>query len=329
MGLYLAVHLTTKVKLVERAEALDSAEATLHNAGFKISRRCTSRTSCFDFAARKEEKFIFVKVLLDIRGVSRSDAVELKTVSRCLNCSSLIISDMSGEETLSDDTIYSRYGVYVATSKTLEDVVRGTYPLIEATPGGYFVRIDGNKIRESRHEIGLSIGKLAGMAGISRRALYGYEQEMTRASVSAAYHLAEILGVPIVRAIDVFKVDLRSLREDDNAHNPSMNIGNRFLRFVLDKLSQFGLNVSAMNRSPFDFAAFCPRTELKIIGGVFKEEEESMEERVEEIASLGEVMEVKPLLLGNEKVAKPQNTTFLSFDELAKITDRKKLEALL
>jgi putative transcriptional regulator len=328
MGLYLAVHLKTKVKLVERAEALDSAEATLRNAGYTISRRCTSRASCFDFASRKEEKLVFIKVLLDIGAVSRGNAVELKNVSRCLNCSSLIISDMNGDETLSDDTIYSRYGIYVVTSKTLEDVVRGTYPLIEATPGGYFVRIDGNKIRESRHEIGLSIGKLAGMAGISRRALYGYEQEMTRASVSAAYHLAEILGAPIVKTIDIFKTDLRSLKEEGNPHNPSKNIGNRFLRFVLDKFSQFGLNVSAMSRSPFDFVAFCPRTELKIIGGIFKEEE-SIEERVEEITSLGKVMNVKPLLLGNEKVTKPQNTTFLSFDELTKITDRKKLEALL
>ena len=314
---------------MERAEALDFAKAALHNAGFDVSRMCTSRTSCFDFAARKEETLVFIKVIHNIRDVSRSDAVELKTVAKCLNCSSLIISDVNGEETLSNDTIYSRYSAHVVTSKTLEDIAQGTYPLIEATPGGYYVRTDGSKIRERRHELGLSIGKLATMVGISRRALYGYEREMTRASVSAAYQLAEILGVPLVKSINILEVNPDSPKKDNLPNNPDSNVRNRFLRFVLNKFSKFGLNVFVTNRSPFDFAAFCPHTELKLIVGILKEDEEGTDDRMEEIASLSKVIEIKPILFGNENVSNPLGIAFFSFDELEKIPDRQKLEILL
>jgi putative transcriptional regulator len=314
---------------VERAEALDSAEATLHNAGFNVSRRCTARTSCFDFAARKEENLVFLKVLLNIKDVSQSDAVGLKTIARCLNCSSLIISDMNGDETLSDDTIYSRYGVYVVTSKTLDDVVRGTYPLIEATPGGYFVRLDGNEIKERRHELGLSIGKLAGMVGISRRALYGYERELTRASISAAYKMVEILGVPLVKTINIFKTDLDNPKEDCSPQHSIKNARNPLYFLVLNKLSQLEFRVAHMRRAPFDFAARCPRTELKIIGGILKKKEQGIDKRVEEIISLSKVMEAKTVLIGNEQAAKLKNVAFFSFDNLAKISDRQELAALL
>jgi len=191
------------------------------------------------------------------------------------------------------------------------------------------VRTDGNKIRERRHELGLSIGKLATMVGISRRALYGYEREMTRASVSAAYQLAEILGVPLVKSINILEVNLDSPKKDNLPNNPDSNVRNRFLRFVLNKFSKFGLNVFVTNRSPFDFAALCPHTELKLIVGILKEDEEGTDDRMEEIASLSKVIEIKPILFGNENVSNPLGIAFFSFDELEKIPDRQKLEILL
>lgn len=319
------------MKPVERAGALDFAKAALRNAGFNVSRTCTSRESCFDFAARKEETLVFVKVTRNIRDVSRSDAVELKTVADCFSCSSLIVSDVNGEESLSSDTIYSRYGTHVVTSKTLEDMVHGTHPLIEATPGGYYVRTDGSKIRERRHELELSIGKLASMVGVSRRALYGYEKDMTRVSVTAAYQLAETLGVPIVKSINVLENNIDNNgapKINDHPNNKSHNVGNHFLRHVLEKLGKFGWDVYATNRSPFDFAAFRPRARLRLIGGVVEEREEGATDRVEEIASLGKVIKAKPVLLGRE-VAGNRGVTFLSIDDLEKMPHSQKLETLL
>ncbi|MCW4020262.1 MAG: helix-turn-helix domain-containing protein [Candidatus Bathyarchaeota archaeon] len=315
--------------MVERAEALDIAEATLDQAGYRVSLRCVARTSCFDFAARKGLKLVFIKVFPDIRDVSREDAAGLKTLSGCFSGASLFISDTKEEKPLRNDTVYSRYGVHVVTSKTFDDVVRGAFPLIEATPGGYCVSMDGSRIRERRNELGLSTGKLAGMIGVSRGALYGYERDKNRVSVFTAYRMEEILGLPLVTTIDVFEALPKNLKAGNPSFGGHGKIRNRFLRFILSKLSQFDLEVSRIVRAPFDFAVLCPHVNLKIIGGVFKKREKRVKERIEEIVNLSGIVEARPLLVGQEKVATPDDVAFLHGDELAKIRNRKELAELL
>jgi len=315
---------------VKRSEALRNAEAALHQAGFQVSRRCAARDSCFDFAARKEERLIFVKAFSDIREVSRCDASDIRMVSKCFSSFSLFVSDEREGEILRDDTVYSRYGVYIVTSRTLEDIVlRGALPLVKAIPGGYSVKIDGGKIRARRHELGLSIGKLAEMVGVSRRSLYGYERNMARASVSAAYRLEEVLGVPLVKTIDIFDASPMTSAVGSSSPSGCGNIRNRFLRSVLSKLAKFELNVSAVSRAPFDFAADCPHAEFKIVGGVFGKKERRVGERVEEIISLSGIVEAKPLLVGKQGMTTSGDAAFLSYDELNRIANRKELTALL
>ncbi|MEM3041338.1 MAG: helix-turn-helix domain-containing protein [Nitrososphaerota archaeon] len=311
-------------------EVVDAAEATLTRAGFQVSRRCVSRASCFDFAARKDKRLIFVKAFPDIRVVSLDDALEIRKLSRCFLCAALFISDRNRDEILKDDTVYSRYGVYVITSKTLEDIfVRRMLPLVEATPGGYYVRINGKKIREKRHELGFSIGKLAEMVGISRRTLYGYETGMTRASVSSAYHLEKVLGVPLVETIDVFNESSKRSRIGHSFQEDWNRIKNLLLRSVIGKLAQFNLKVSPVHRAPFDFAAHCSQVDLKIVGGVFNRRERHLKDRIEEILSLSRVVGAEPLLIGDEEIADEGNPPLINHEKLAKIRNMEDLVALL
>lgn len=315
---------------MERAGALQDAEAALHQAGFQVSRRCTSRASCFDFAARDEERLVFAKVLRNIREVSRGAAAAIKRISRCFLCASIFISDRNNEDSLRDDTVYSRYGVHVVTLKTFKDIVyRGHFPLVKASRGGYSVGMDGGKIGERRHELGLSIGKLAELVGISRRTLYGYERDMTRASVSSAYQLERILGVPLVQTVDILEPVSVNPGADDPPPSESPSVRNRLLRSVLSKLTQFDLEVLPMSKAPFDFAADCPREGLKIVGGVFKRKERLLRERISEILSFCRIVEARPLFLCEEGMAAPQNVALLNCDELAKMRDRDELAAFL
>ncbi len=316
---------------MRRAEALETADATLVQAGFKTSQRCIVRRSCFDFAARKEGQLLFLKVLSDLRGVSKIDAAGIRMISRCFSGASIIICDRHNDKMLRDDTIYSRHGVYVITSKTLEDIVlRGMRPLVEASPGGYYVRINREKVKERRYELGLSIRELAEMIGVSRRTLYGYERGMTRASVSSAYRLERTLEIPIVEAIDPLKPqpDDRDAGSSPH-HNPRIarvKVRNRLLRAVLEKLTKFKFNVSPTIRTSFDFAAYCPHAGMNIIGGVFHKCERSPGRRVEEIISLSEVVEARPLLIGDGGTFSSEDgVTLLRHDELARIRGPEEL----
>ena len=330
MGLYGAASFSIKVEPVGGAEALRGAEAALHQAGFQVSRRCISRASCFDFAARDEERLIFAKVLRDIREVSRGAAAAMKSLASCFSCASVFISDRSSEDSLRDDTVYSRYGVNVVTLKTFSDIVsRGHSPLVKASRGGYSVAMDGGKIRERRHELGLSIGKLAGMVGISRRTLYGYERDMTRASVSSAYQLEKILGATLVRTLDILGPPSTSPSAEGSVLGDCVGVRNRLLQSILGKLTQFGLEVLPMSKAPFDFTAECPREGLRIVGGLFRRKERLLKDRVKEVLSVSRIVGASPLLLGEGNSSALQDVAFLNCDDLVRMRNREELTALL
>src|SRR5512136_1591845 len=147
---------------MSREGTLNTAEHVLKSAGFKISKRCISRPSCFCVVARRLEDLALINVPSDLGKISLKDALQMQAISSLFSATPLFVGNMARERTLEDDTVYSRYDVYAVTLKTLDDIVnRRMLPLVEAGPGGYYVRLDGESIRQRRMKLGLSVGKLA------------------------------------------------------------------------------------------------------------------------------------------------------------------------
>ncbi len=302
---------------MNREEMLNATESLLKNAGFKISRRCSSRPSCFCMIARKRSNLVLIKVLSDLGKITLRDALELSTISSLLRATPLFIAGNSRDRPLEDDTIYSRYDICALTLGTLEDVVSGGMsPLVEAGPGGYYVRLDGELIRSQRTKLGLSSGKVAEQLGISKRTLYGYENGMAKASVSAAYNLEWMLGVPLVKSIDVFK----PVPIDGGffAAAKRFIIRNRFLQTVLKQLILSDFKVAATTRAPFDFIAQPPTGSINIIGGVTEPGEININLRAEEIITISDVAEAKPVFITDGKLAPNNNIPLIHSWELEK-----------
>jgi putative transcriptional regulator len=305
---------------MKRAEILDATEAILEKAGFQLSRRCKSRPSCFDFVAQKEKKIAFIKVYANIGNVFAKDASELQTISKCFSATPLIIGEKTRRKLLEEDTVYSRYNIYAITTKTLEDIVlRGMHPLVEAGPGGYYIKLDGNLIRKRRQELGLSVGKMAEMMGISRRTLYGYEKGMAKASVSAAYKLEWVLGVPVVQFIDVFQP--ASYGEGFFATARRIIVKHHFLQTVLRKFAQFDFRATHTDRAPFDFIAQCSGKGLKVIGGVADKKERNVDQRTEEIISVGKVINAQPVFITDGKKIPNNSIPLIHHEDLIKMHD--------
>ena len=303
---------------MKRAEILDNTESILEKAGFQLSQRCTSRPSCFDFATQKDEKPAFIKVYANIGNVFAKDASELQTISECFSATSLIIGEKTRRKPLEDDTVYSRYNIYALTTKTLEDIVlRGMHPLVEAGPGGYYIKLDGDLIRKKRQELGLSVGKMAEMMGISRRTLYGYERGMAKASVSAAYKLEWVLGIPVVQFIDVFQ----STPQGTGFLAATKRIIVKYpcLQTVLKKFAQFNFRAAHTDRAPFDFIAQCSGESLKIIGGVADKKERNVEQRTEEIISVGKVINAQPVFITDGEKIPNNNIPLIHHGDLIKM----------
>jgi putative transcriptional regulator len=271
----------------------------LKDAGFEVSQICCSRTSCFDFAAKKQDTTLLLKIASEIDTFSVSDLHELKVIASRIPAAALVVSQLSHGKPLADDTVYKRNNVYVVNEKTIKNVANQTgNPLIHASPGGYTVEVDCNLVESRRKELGLSVGQLASMIGVSRRTLYGYERGMARASVSSAYKLAETLGVPIARPINILektkKQPLYSLPK--SKHDLMTKL---LLRQVFKKFSS--CDISPVHKAPFDFIMSVPKENYLIIGGVASADEPDLENRVDELLSICRVVYAYPVLITENK----------------------------
>ncbi|UCB61121.1 MAG: helix-turn-helix domain-containing protein [Candidatus Bathyarchaeota archaeon] len=313
---------------MDRAEILDNAESLFEKAGFYLSKRCCARPSCFDFVARNENQRAFVKVHPTIGNAYKKDARGLATLARLFSGSALFICEKTRSKPLEDDTVYSRYGVGAVTLVTLEDsLLNGIGSLIEAGPGGYYVRLDGEAIRKKRLEKGLSIGKMADIMGVSRRTLYGYEQQMAKASVLTAYKLEWVLGEPVVKPIDIFQYP----EQIGGFFAAAKRIfsENRFLQFVTRKLLQCNFAVFQIKRAPFDFVAKTPEIDIDLLGAVVHGKERNFMVRTEEIVSVSKTVEAQPIFVTDDQKASATNVPLFQKKDLEKIKCPEDLMAKL
>jgi putative transcriptional regulator len=313
---------------MDRAEMLNTAETILSKAGFHISEKCVARPSCFDFVARRVEQLAFLKVLVNIGSISEGEASELQRISRCFSATPLFVGDQTRNKPLEDDTIYIRYNIYAITPKTFGNVVfLQMHPLVVAGPGGYYVNLDGDAIRKKRQEFGLSVGKLAELMGVCRRTIYGYERGMAKASVSAAYNLEWILGVPVARHIDPLQAIVHE--KGFFAKAKHMIVGNRLLQAVVGKLSRFNFKVAQTKWAPFDFVAQFPKENVNIVGGVAFENEKSIDQRAREILSVSEVAKAQPVFVTDGKQVPSNEIPLIRSEDLMKIKCPEDLMARL
>ncbi len=295
-------------------------DTVLKEAGFAVSLECRTRRSCFDFAARKDGKDVFLKTQPDLGSFSLKDSRELKGISEFFAASSLLIGERTRERPLEDDTVYSRYAIPTITLRTLENVLlQKTHPLIQANPGGYYVEIDGEAIKRRRQELGLSAGEAAKLIGISRRTIYGYERSMAKASVTAAYNMMSTLGVPAARPVDIFE-NSRRLHKCSLLTSARRIINkNTLLQKILKKFEHY--RITAVGRAPFDFVISAPGDRMRIIGGVAGNKEPELSTRVKEILSVSRVMQAHPILITEGHTSMEKSITCIDSEKFSRIAD--------
>ena len=297
------------------ADNANSLGVAMKDAGFAVSRVCCSRPSCFDFAAKKADKTVLIKVQSEGDSFTRWDSHELRVIAGRLSAATLLVSKEAHGKPLEEDTVYSRYSVYVVTEKTIRNIgLEATEPLINAGPGGYFVKIDGALVEQRRKELGLSIGRLAEMIGVSRRTLYGYERSMAKASVNSAYKLANILGAPVAKPVNLFEV-ARKHRECLLVKAKRAIVRQALLHRVFRKFSF--CDISPISKAPFDFIMNGPDEEYVIVGGVAENGEKCLDDRAEEILSVCRVVNAHPVLITEKHESCNKDVVCVCADELA------------
>jgi len=297
----------------------------LKEAGFEVSHICCSRQSCFDFAAKKRGITVLVKIASEIDGFSSSDLRELKVISSHISAAALIVSQISHGKPLEDDTVYSRNNIYVVNEKTFKNIaMQNGNPLIYASPGGYTVQIDGALVEHRRKELGLSTGQLASLIGVSRRTLYGYERGMAKASVCSAYKLAEALGVPVAKPINILTKTPRTPQclLPKTKHDLMTQL---LLRQVFKKFND--CDISPVHKAPFDFVMSVPNENYLILGAVGSSDEPTLNSRVDELLSICRVIYAYPVLITENKKSPNVDLSCFTIEDLRVLKSPEELIA--
>jgi putative transcriptional regulator len=307
-------------------QSLQAAQSTLRQAGFNVSQPCSSRPSCFDFAARKEKTLIFVRAQPDIGCFSTGDSQEMRAISGSFSATSLLIGKQTREKPLEDDTVYTRHEIPAITSRTFENVILHRIPpLVKANPGGYYVDVDGEALKKKRQELGLSVGEMAAMVGTSRRTIYGYERGMAKASVMAAYNMISVLGIPVARPINVLETSRLARSKCMLTTARMMFNRNKLLTKFFQKYLRCA--VTTFRKAPFDFVISSANENMRIMGGVANDREKDLEKRVGEILSLSQVVQARPILITENQEHGENSIPCISSEEISRIKNPEDLFA--
>ena len=228
--------------MLTRSRMLQEIEKLLISEGYKTSDIYDQGS--FDIVARKNLLILLLKTFINIDSVNESNSHEMKQLANIFLASPIIIGEKSRNGMLEDGVIYERYDIPAISFETLKNMILfNEYPEILADRGGYFVKIDGNVIKQYREDYSLSLKDLADLAHVSRATMYKYENEIVRANTETAMILEEILNTKVTLDIDILK------------YNQEEQIQYHTTGESAEDLSKLGYGVVSTNKSPFDAVA--------------------------------------------------------------------------
>ena len=278
--------------MLTRSQLLHNIEKLLKSQGYKTSDIYDQGS--FDIVARKKLLILLLKTFQNIDSINETNAHEMKQLANIFLASPIIIGERSRNGFLEEGVIYERYDIPTIGFETLKNMILyNEYPEILADRGGYFVKIDGNVIKQYREEYSLSLKDLADLAHVSRATMYKYENEIVRANTETAMILEEILNTKVTLDIDLLKQPQKEDIEFSNVDD------------TLD-LSMLGYGVVSTNKSPFDAVAKMKTSEKQspLMANVEKNRtEKTLKRMAVPLKDLSVVTTSEPVfIINNEKI---------------------------
>lgn len=195
---------------------------------------------CFDIAARREY-LMLVKALTNVDGLSKEQALSLRSISYFLSAYPLVVSVKNNRELLSNEMIYSRFQIPVATPKMFDNILDEESPAVQSAKGRHTQTINSFVLREKRVGMQLTLEELSRMIGISKKALYEIENNRVSPTVETVKKLESVLGV-----------DLKTSYELRIAQPEYLKPKNDFQREVSHEFARIGIDNSSVYSAPFE-----------------------------------------------------------------------------
>jgi putative transcriptional regulator len=314
----------------------------LKEGGFIISKRCAAKS--FDLAARRGDTILLIKILHNIDGFGQEVAKSIKQLAFYLLASPIVVGERKSYFFLEDGVVYQRYDVPVINASTLYDYfVEGIPPCVYSAPGGLYVNIDGEVMKEVRMRKNMSLEGIAAELGVSRRSVSKYEDEEMSTTIDMALKLEEILDAMLIEPLDFLntKFELSSARVSDtepevavtSASSPIPSTtpsASSLETFILNVMKRIGFDVFATAHAPFSAVSQLQSEPVKILTGISKYTP-NITKKAKIVSSLSYITKTKAVFVINGKIKQMQieKTVLIKKDELLGIRDAEELTGIM
>jgi len=301
------------------AALLESVVKILLKADFNVADLAETKPRCFDIVARRDDLILILKVLYNVDSMKPEAAEEMKKLTKILDASPMVIGERFKFDFLERGVVYTRYGLPVINLATFYDfIVENIPPYVYSAPGGYYVKLDSEKLREVREKLGISIGEMAKLLGVSRRTIKKYE-EGTDTSLPIAAKIEEILGTFAIKHIDLLNFVDHEIEEEDTSFEGKEGE-------ILDQLRLIGLSVYPVKQAPFD--AVSRVEERRILTGIKQVRE--IEKRARLLGKISEALETRAAYITDKDCKRRiDSVIFVLREELYSVSSPKDFISLL
>ncbi len=312
-----------KANAVTRDALINTTRAILAKAGYDISAALALRSVCFDVVARRDKQLLIIKVLSNVDAFARDNADEMKVLADALSASPLLIGERSSSGPLEPGIVYSRFNIPIMSNETLADhLLEEVPPFIFAAPGGLYVKLNKDLLKDLREERGISLGTLAEVTGVSRRTIQMYESGMS-AMIDAALRLEEYLDAPIIEPVDPFEYKPEKRGESYELSGSDHRTNSIILNHLLD----IGYSVTPVTKSPFEALS----RDRRVIILTSVDNEKDLRQKAEAASDISRVTGRHSVIIvdGPAKLENFKFTAVVTKDELKRMDDKEELTDLV
>jgi putative transcriptional regulator len=291
----------------------------LARAGFYVSKPLNMRSISFDIVARRDRTLLIIKILSNVDAFNKENAEEMKILAEALQASPIMIGERTGSGEIEEGIVYSRFNIPIINLQTLSDyMLEGIPPFIFAAPGGLYVKLDSQILKEIREEREISLGNLAEVAGVSRRTIQMYEGGMG-AMIGVALRLEDFLKVPLVMPLDPFEH-----KPEDRSRLFELKTSDEFSKQVFERLMALGYSVVPTSKAPFE--ALAKDQQVLILTGL-GQDESKLVEKAKVVSDLSKVTEHRSVIFIERVRSRDhiEGTALVGRDELRRMGETDKL----
>jgi putative transcriptional regulator len=309
----------------EKSDLVLHVMGLLKQAGFQTSDIFGSRSACFDLVARKNDVVLLVKVINNLDSIQEEHAFQLKLLSHALPAAVVLVGEQTRKGKVEDNTLYERYGIPAVSYNTLKGaLLNDVFPVVYAKRGGFYVHLNGEKIKDERKKSLLSLGALAETLGVSRRAIYEYERNEMDSTLETALRLEELLKTSITVPFNI--LSLNAENEFTNESDKTRPLDDELEASVSRVLSDLGLKVVWSKGTPFDAITYTQQKSDLVVTGIGYASERKVQSRIQAVGSFSSVVRsLAMFVLDHPRSAIVGRVPVVSTDELESMDDASEL----